>query len=655
MRSNTSATGFFTDLAHDRGANIGPADRELNGTYAERVFAQHVVGQIQAHFTASSEPAPMYIYLSHQVPHTANEPKRAGPQAPLETVARYDDKLVADVDKVMAACVTELDWAVGNVTNALRAAFAFSNTVVLFTTDNGGHLHYSSNAPFRGGKHGRWEGGVRGVGFVYSELLPASRRGTEWPGLVHAVDIYSTIIEGMAGVSMPEDTGPLSLDGMNVWPALRTGAASPRTAVVVQAMPQDEKDSGDHQPKDMCEVLIVGDLKLVVGFPGDSRTGPATLPAPAGTTPFGLSGGTSVGGITEHCGAPRRNIPLTADNVDCGTLGCLFDVAADLGETTDLSTYPEYAARLAAMQQQLAAASFDAWPSDRTYAYGQNSATQRLLTTAVRRLADETGYRVPADIFTEWIEPPTSAPTVLQTTPSRSPTNSPTREGTPSCPIGYFYTEGRARWTLASQYTEDIAACAAWCATVEGCASFRFRFRNGMCQLHTANAALAADMLEILEPDVCNAIVTDDPRICCEAAPVTPAPVGPPTRFDYCPEGYGDYGSRYNFGLGRVTITTSHEQCAERCQLFSAPQFAGGCKAFMTGMYFGMLFCRSYGGNLRTTNCAAWAVPSNRGMNSGEIGSFNTRTGQVNIGGHCCSNTTVVQKSIDALNDDDDG
>ena len=197
------------------------------------------------------------------------------------------------------------------------------------------------------------------------------------------------------------------------------------------------------------------------------------------------------------------------------------------------------------MKQQLAAASFDAWSSSRIYPYGPQSATKRLLTVAVRRLADETGYRVPADIFTEWIEPPTSAPTATLTTPTPSPTNSPTREGTPSCPNGYRYTEGRARWTIASQFVQDIAACAAWCVVTEGCSSFRFRFQNGMCQLHTADrtfaallaaaaAAIAADddddayddddyytdMLELL-PDVCNTVVVTDPRICCEAAPVT--------------------------------------------------------------------------------------------------------------------------------------
>ena len=111
---------------------------------------------------------------------------------------------------------------------------------------------------------------------------------------------------------------------------------------------------------------------------------------------------------------------------------------------------------------------------------------------------------------------------------------------------------------------------------------------------------------------------------------------------DYCPEGYGDYGVRYNWGLGQITIVATHQQCADRCSLYSAPQFNGGCKAFMTGMYYGMLFCRSYGGNFRTQPCASWAAPGDPGVASGAIGSVSDRTNQENVGGNCCSNSTFV-------------
>ena len=141
---------------------------------------------------------------------------------------------------------------------------------------------------------------------------------------------------------------------------------------------------------------------------------------------------------------------------------------------------------------------------------------------------------------------------------------------------------------------------------------------------------------------------TSEPTPAPSSAPATseptPAPTTPLTStiHAYCPAGYGDYGTRYNWGLGKITLVTTHTQCSDRCSQFSGPQFNGGCKAYMTGMYFGMLFCRSYGGNLRTQPCPSWAVPTDPGFFSGALGSSHTDTNQENIGGNCCSNSTFV-------------
>ena len=62
----------------------------------------------------------------------------------------------------------------------------------------------------------------------------------------------------------------------------------------------------------------------------------------------------------------------------------------------------------------------------------------------------------------------------------------------------------------------------------------------------------------------------------------------------------------------------------------------------MTGMYYGVLFCRAYGGQVRNQPCASFAHPSHPGFGSGVLGSINGRTFNVNIGGNCCQNTTFV-------------
>ena len=129
-------------------------------------------------------------------------------------------------------------------------------------------------------------------------------------------------------------------------------------------------------------------------------------------------------------------------------------------------------------------------------------------------------------------------------------------------------------------------------------------------------------------------------------APSTPAPTCVLTTSlvtsDYCPCGYHDYGVRYSRALGRITIVRSHQQCADRCTTFSGPEYSGGCRGFMTGMYINMLFCRSYGSETRETTCAFWANPTHPGQFSGPLGSIRPHTHQENVGGNCCSNSTFV-------------
>ena len=45
--------------------------------------------------------------------------------------------------------------------------------------------------------------------------------------------------------------------------------------------------------------------------------------------------------------------------------------------------------------------------------------------------------------------------------------------------------------------------------------------------------------------------------------------------------------------VGRTDALAGHQECADRCTQFSGEEFAGGCKGYMTGMYYGMLYCKS--------------------------------------------------------------
>ena len=72
--------------------------------------------------------------------------------------------------------VMALDESVLNITSALSDKGLMRNTVFIFTSDGGGaaggmELNAGSNFPLRGSKLTVWEGGIRGVSFIYSDLI----------------------------------------------------------------------------------------------------------------------------------------------------------------------------------------------------------------------------------------------------------------------------------------------------------------------------------------------------------------------------------------------------------------------------------------------------------------------------------------------------
>jgi arylsulfatase A-like enzyme len=97
--------------------------------------------------------------------------------------------------RTYAGMVSALDDAVARVEAAYVRAGIWNNTLLVFTTDNGGPSGSANNFPLRGHKATAWEGGVHGVAFVRGYGIPA---GTTTKELMHSTDWLPTLA-GLAG------------------------------------------------------------------------------------------------------------------------------------------------------------------------------------------------------------------------------------------------------------------------------------------------------------------------------------------------------------------------------------------------------------------------------------------------------------------------
>uniref|UniRef100_A0A4W5KR58 Arylsulfatase family member I n=1 Tax=Hucho hucho TaxID=62062 RepID=A0A4W5KR58_9TELE len=240
------------------------------GKYSTHLYTQRVRKILAAH---DPQAQPLFIYLSFQAVHTPLQSPREYiyPYRGLGNVAR----------RKYAAMVSAVDEAVRNVTYALRKYGYYQNSVIIFSTDNGGQpLSGGSNWPLRGRKGTYWEGGVRGLGFVHSPLLRRKRRVSK--ALVHITDWYPTLV-GLAGGNASQTEG---LDGYDMWGAISEEKESPRLEILHNIDPlYNPARSGSLQSgygiwnTAIQASIRTGDWKLLTGDPGyGDWTPPQMLP-----------------------------------------------------------------------------------------------------------------------------------------------------------------------------------------------------------------------------------------------------------------------------------------------------------------------------------------------------------------------------------------
>ncbi|ELT97571.1 hypothetical protein CAPTEDRAFT_178894 [Capitella teleta] len=240
------------------GLDFRENDRSINESeYSTHLYAERTK-QLVADHTSAHPDQPLFLYLALQSVH-----------GPLEVPAQYRTpyKHIKDENRqIYAGMVSCMDEAVKNVTDAFKKYGLWDNTILVFSTDNGGQVaEGGNNWPLRGWKGSLWDGGMRGVGFVHSTLL--KQKGAVAHQLMHVSDWFPTLLNQAGG-----NASSVKLDGFDQWAAISDGAEGPRTEILHNIDPLNGKRGKRTEEvfdNTVRAALRMNKWKLLTGEPGN--------------------------------------------------------------------------------------------------------------------------------------------------------------------------------------------------------------------------------------------------------------------------------------------------------------------------------------------------------------------------------------------------
>ncbi len=183
-------------------ASFNGGDRFEPGGYLTDYWTDEAVKVIEA-----NKNRPFFLYLAHWGVHTPLQASKAD----YDALGHIKDHKL----RVYTAMIQSLDRSVDRIMEALRKNGLEENTMVIFTSDNGGPGYIGIpdiNEPYRGWKLTMFEGGTHVPFFMKwpKQITP----GSSYAKPISHMDIYATAA-GIAGASMPSDR---VMDGVNLVP-----------------------------------------------------------------------------------------------------------------------------------------------------------------------------------------------------------------------------------------------------------------------------------------------------------------------------------------------------------------------------------------------------------------------------------------------------
>ncbi|MFP6620121.1 MAG: sulfatase-like hydrolase/transferase [Pirellulaceae bacterium] len=198
-----------------------------------------------------NQEQPFFLYLAYNAPHTPIQPPRDW----VERVQQRHPQIDPGRAKLVAL-IEHMDDGIGKVMKTLEETGLANNTLVVFTSDNGGQLSVqANNGNLRDGKQSMYEGGLKVPGcVVWPNRIKA---GSQTGRLVMTMDLYPTLCEA-AGIKIDH-----LIEGVSFLPTLlgKTPAAEKRDLFF------QRREGGDRYGGLTIQAIRRGEWKLLQNSP----------------------------------------------------------------------------------------------------------------------------------------------------------------------------------------------------------------------------------------------------------------------------------------------------------------------------------------------------------------------------------------------------
>jgi arylsulfatase A-like enzyme len=239
---------YWTHRRHDinymrfNGQEIDPEG------HATDLFTQWSADYIRAQ---ANDNRPFFLYLAYNAPHFPVQP----PPEWLDRVITRE-KGIDPTRAKLVAFIEHMDEGIGQVIRALKESGQYDNTLIIFSSDNGGHLpSKANNGPLRDGKQSMYEGGLKVPTAISwpGKIKPGSSSGLN----LLSMDIYPTLLDIAGQVPNQE------IEGRSFLPELLGQNYQPEA----RSMYFTRREGGTQYGGQAIYALRMGDWKLLQNLP----------------------------------------------------------------------------------------------------------------------------------------------------------------------------------------------------------------------------------------------------------------------------------------------------------------------------------------------------------------------------------------------------